>query len=62
MDDLTHSRVAELLRQSGLDGPAFDVAAVAEGLAAARADRRELERLLENRAVEYATTFEPEWR
>ncbi|MDE0170949.1 MAG: hypothetical protein OXS29_15820 [bacterium] len=62
MDDLTCSRVAELLRQSGLDGPAFDVAAVADGLAAARVDGRELERLLDNRDVEYATTFEPEWR
>jgi uncharacterized membrane protein len=62
MDDLTHSRVAEMLSQSGLDGPAFDVAAIAEGLAAAREDRMELERLLQSRTVEYATTFEPEWR
>lgn len=62
MDDRPDSRVSELLRQHGLEGPAFDVAAVAEGLAAAGADGRQLERLLESRDVEYATTFDPEWR
>ena len=62
MDDHADSGVSELLRQHGLEGPAFDVAAIAEGLAALRVDRRQLDRLLENRAVEYATTFEPDWR
>ena len=62
MDDRPDSRVSELLRQHGLEGPAFDVAAVAEGLSAIRAERRQLERLIENRDVEYATTFDPEWR
>ena len=62
MDDRPYAPVSELLRRHGLEGPAFDVAAAADGLAAARADGRQLERLLEDRDLEYATTFDPEWR
>ena len=62
MDDRPDAGVSEILRQLGLEGPAFDVTAVAEGLAAARTDGRQLERFLETRDVEYATTFDPEWR
>lgn len=62
MDDRPDSAVSKLLEQHGLEGPAFDVAAIAEGLAASRRDGRELDRLLEDRDVEYATIFEPEWR
>ena len=62
MDDRPESGISDVLKEHGLEGPAFDVAAVAEGLAALRAEGRQLERLLENRTVEYATTFDAEWR
>ena len=62
MDERSESGVSEVLRRHGLEGPAFDVAAVAEGLEAVRAEGRQLERMLESRDVEYATTFDPEWR
>ena len=62
MDDSPDSGISEILSQSGLAGPAFDKAAIAEGLAAMRGDLKELDRLLEGREAEYATTFEPEWR
>ena len=62
MDDRPGSGISDVLSQHGLEGPAFDVAAVAEGMAALRAERRQLERLLEDRDVEYATMFDAEWR
>ena len=62
MDDLTNSAVAEVLKQNGLVGPAFDVAAVADGLAGWREAGRELDRLLEVSTVDDPTAFEPGWR
>ena len=62
MDDHADYGLPEILEQHGLEGPAFDLSAIADGLAAWRGAARELDRLLEDQAVEYATTFEPEWR
>lgn len=62
MDEVSDPGVAEVLRQNGLEGPAFDVAAIAEALAGWREASRELDRLLDGRAAADVTAFDPEWR
>ena len=54
--------LGETLKQHGLDGAAFDVAAITDELAGwLRADA-DLDRLLEDHPVGDPTAFEPEWR
>ena len=62
MAEQSNSGVAEILAQNGLNGPAFDPAEVADGLAGWREAGRELDRLLEDRTVSDVTLFDPEWR
>ena len=62
MDETPDPLVSEILRQNGLEGPAFDVAAIADGLAGWREAARELDRLLDGRAAADVTAFDPEWR
>ena len=62
MGDPAHPALAETLKRHGLDGPAFDVAAIAEELAGWQEAGTELDRLLENRPVGDPIAFEPGWR
>ena len=62
MTEPGRGHVSEALEQNGLEGPAFDVAALADGLAALREEGKELDRLLEGRVVGDVTAFDPGWR
>ena len=53
--------LSETLRRNGLEGPAFDVAALAEDLAGWWSTGQELERLLEDQAIGDPTAFHPDW-
>ena len=54
--------LAERLKQNGLEGPAFDLAAIADGLAGWLDAGEDLSRLLDDHPIGDPTAFDPDWK
>ena len=61
MGEISHRNVSATLEQSGLHGPAFDIAEIADAAAGWLEAGKELDRLLEDHPVGDPTSFEAAW-